>query len=230
MQTFSRRGVVRAAALGAAAVTIAKPYLAFGQAAGPFTQPPLPFKEDALAPYISAQTVGLHYGKHHKAYFDNLNKFTVGTPYAGMKLEEVMKASAGKPDDVRIFNNAGQAWNHIVYWDQFKPGGAKAPSGKLAAAIDKDLGGFQAMKDKLTEASVGVFGSGWGWLAQDGDKLTIMSTPGGDNPVAKGKRALLGVDVWEHAYYLDYQNRRPDHVKAVLDNLVNWDYVRDRMA
>jgi superoxide dismutase, Fe-Mn family len=230
MQGISRRGIVRGAAVTAAAISISKPYLAFGQAAGPFTQPPLPYKEDALAPTISAQTVALHYGKHHKAYFDNLNKLVAGTPYATMQLEEVMKASVGKPEDVRIFNNAGQAWNHILYWEQFKPGGGKAPSGKLAAAIDKDLGGFQACKDKLAEVATGVFGSGWGWLVQDGDKLTIVGTQNGDNPNAHGKRALLGIDVWEHAYYLDYQNRRADHVKAALEHLVNWDYVRDRMA
>jgi Fe-Mn family superoxide dismutase len=233
MQHFSRRDLVIGAAVTGTALFAAPSILRAQTAAapaGPFRQPALPFKDDALAPTISAQTVALHYGKHHASYFTNLNKLTENTPYAGMKLEEVMVKAATVPADVKIFNNAGQAWNHIVYWDQFKPGGARQPSGKLAAAIDADLGGLQKLKDSLVETGNNVFGSGWAWLVLDGGKLSVQGTAGGDNPDARGKKALLGIDVWEHAYYLDYQNRRGDHLKAVLDNLINWDVVRDRMA
>jgi Fe-Mn family superoxide dismutase len=202
----------------------------FARAAAPFEQPKLPFAEDALAPSISAQTVNLHYGKHHAAYFKALNELVPNRPYADMTLEQIVKATANKDDDRKVFNNAGQAWNHIFYWDQFKPGGAKAPKGKLLEAIDRDLGGVDKFKADLITASTGVFGSGWAWLVHDNGKLTLSGTQGGDSPFARGKTPLLGIDVWEHAYYLDYQNRRADHVKAVLDNIVNWDVVADRMA
>jgi Fe-Mn family superoxide dismutase len=202
----------------------------FARAAAPFTQPKLPFAEDALAPSISGQTVNLHYGKHHAAYFKTLNELVPGTRYADMSLEEVVKASATSEADRKIFNNAGQAWNHIFYWDQFKPGGAKAPTGKLLQAIESDLGGMEKFKTDLVSTAGGVFGSGWAWLVQDGGKLSLAGTPGGDSPFARGKTPLLGIDVWEHAYYLDYQNRRPDHVKAVFDNIINWDVVAERMA
>jgi superoxide dismutase, Fe-Mn family len=174
--------------------------------------------------------VGLHYGKHHASYFTMLNTLTRGTPFADMSLEQVVVASA-TPEHRKIFNQAGQAWNHIVYWEQMRPGGAKAPGGRLAQMIERDLGGVAKMKEDFVKgATSDVFGSGWYWLAMDGDKLVLTGTSNGDNPLAHGMRTLMGVDVWEHAYYLDYQNRRADHVKAVLDNLINWDYVAERMA
>ncbi|MGQ4274350.1 superoxide dismutase [Terrihabitans sp. B22-R8] len=227
---FSRRTLLAGASAGLAlsAMPLAAPRLA--RAAAPFQQPKLPFAEDALAPSISAQTVNLHYGKHHAAYFKALNDLVPNRPYADMTLEEVVKASAQKDDDRKIFNNAGQAWNHIFYWEQFKTGGAKAPQGTLLQAIERDFGGLDDFKTKFTAAAGDVFGSGWAWLVHDNGKLTLSGTPGGDSPFARGKTPLLGIDVWEHAYYLDYQNRRPEHVKAVLDNIVNWDVVAERMA
>jgi superoxide dismutase, Fe-Mn family len=210
-----------------AAGGIAMPNLA--RAARPFEQPKLPYAEDALAPTISGKTVNLHYGKHHKSYFDALNRLSEGNKYADMDLEEVVRESVKSADDRQIFNNAGQAWNHIFYWEQFAPGGAKEPGGALAQAIERDFGGTAKMKEEIGKAAGGVFGSGWAWLVHDGGKLTIEGTPGGDSPFARGRTPLLGIDVWEHAYYLDYENRRPEHVKAVLDSIVNWDVVAERM-
>jgi Fe-Mn family superoxide dismutase len=232
---LDRRGLLLnagTAALVAAAGggLIAAPRIARAADAGPFKQPPLPYAENALAPTISAQTVGLHYGKHHASYFGALNTMTQGTPMAGMSLEQVVVASATSPEHQRLFNQAGQAWNHILYWDQMRPGGAKAPAGMLAQMIDRDLGGFPKMKEDFVKGATAQFGSGWYWLIRDGDKLALTGTSNGDNPMAHGKRVLMGVDVWEHAYYLDYQNRRADHVKAVLDNLINWDFVADRLV
>jgi superoxide dismutase, Fe-Mn family len=224
---LDRRSVLIGAGAGLVVSTIGMPSIARG--AAPFRQPDLPFAEGALAPVISPQTISLHYGKHHAAYFKNLNELVNGTPYAEMALGEIVKASRGKDGDKKIFNNAGQAWNHIFYWEQFTPGGAKAPGGELLAAIDRDLGGIDKMKADLVKAAGDVFGSGWAWLVLDGDKLALAGTPGGDSPFAAGKTTLLGIDVWEHAYYLDYQNRRADHVKAVLDGIVNWDVVAGRM-
>lgn len=225
---FTRRALLIGAGAGLAASAVGLPHIA--RAAAPFPQPDLPFAEDALAPVISARTVNLHYGKHHAAYFKNLNELVAGKPYAEMNLAEIVRASRDKAEDRKIFNNAGQAWNHVFYWEQFKPGGAKAPVGDLLAAIDRDLGGLDKMKADFTKAAGDVFGSGWAWLTLDGSALKIETTPGGDSPFAAGGTPLLGVDVWEHAYYLDYENRRTEHVKAVLDGIVNWDVVAARMT
>jgi Fe-Mn family superoxide dismutase len=198
-------------------------------APGPFVQPKLPFAESALAPTISAETVGLHYGKHHKAYFDTLNKLVPGTPYESMTLAEVVvKAAAAK--DTAIFNQAGQAWNHDLYWEQFTPGGPKAPQGQLAAAIADAFGDQPGLVKATTEAAGKVFGSGWVWLVADAGKLSLVGSSSADSPFAHGGQPLFGIDVWEHAYYLDYQNRRPDHVKAVLETIVNWSIVSDRLG
>lgn len=196
--------------------------------AGPFKQPPLPFQDAQLAPTIGARTVFLHYNRHHASYYANLNTLTKGTKYESMKLPEIIVEAASDADR-RIFNNAGQAYNHELYWEHLKPGGAKAPGGKLAEMINAAFGSFDAMKTKLQGDATGVFGSGWGWLAQEGDKLVIVTTAGGDGPLTKKMTPLLGLDVWEHAYYLDYENRRGDHLKAVLDNIVNWDVVASRL-
>ena len=196
----------------------------------PFSLPELPFDENALAPTISAQTVGLHYGKHHAAYFNMLNTLSEGTDFADMELENVVKGSFGNADTQKVFNNAGQAWNHILYWNQMQPGGADEPTGRLASMIDGAFGDMDSFKDQFTTAAVGVFGSGWCWLVEEDGGLAIMGTPNAENPLAHGKHALMGVDVWEHAYYLDYQNLRANHVKAVLNNLINWDFVADRLS
>ena len=186
----------------------------------PFSLPDLPFDENALAPTISAQTVGLHYGKHHAAYLNMLNTLSEGTDFADMELENVVKGSFGNTDTQKVFNNAGQAWNHILYWNQMQPGGSDEPTGRLASMIDGAFGDMDSFKDQFTTAAVGVFGSGWCWLVEEDGGLAIMGTPNAENPLAHGKHALMGVDVWEHAYYLDYQNLRADHVKAVLNNLI----------
>src|SRR5215467_4255501 len=212
--------VAGAAGLFGRSTTLAEPQAP----AGPFVQPPLPFLDPELAPTISSRTVALHYGKHHGSYYANLNTLTKDTKYETMKLPEVV-VEANQEIDRRIFNNAGQAWNRELYWQQFTPGGAKAPSGRLSQMIDGVFGSVDAMKAKLKTDSAAVFGSGWGWLAQDGDKLTIITTSGGDGPLTKNLTALIGIDVWEHAYYLDYENRRADHIQAVLDNIINWDVV-----
>ena len=226
-----------AAALAAtAAVRIPRPAMAQtavqptpAAPSGPFKQPPLPFKEDALAPTIGAETVGLHYGKHHKAYFDALNKLAAGTSYEAMTLAEVVVKSA-TAKDAAVFNQAGQAWNHNLYWEQFTPGGPKAPQGRLADAIGESFGDQAALVKATTEAAGKVFGSGWVWLVADAGKLELVGTSNADSPFAHGGQPLFGIDVWEHAYYLDYQNRRADHVKAVLETLINWSVVSDRLG
>jgi superoxide dismutase, Fe-Mn family len=208
------------------AASLAAPRLA--RAAAPFEQPPLPYAEDALAPAISARTVGLHYGKHHAGYFTKLNERVQGTPYADMTLEEVV-AESGKADDQEIFSQAGQAWNHILYWDQFA-GGPVAPEGAFAEAVERDFGGLDALKEAIGTEAGKVFGTGWVWLVDDGGTLALAGMEDAGNPVPEGRRTLMGIDVWEHAYYLDYENRKAEHITAVLNNLVNWQFVGERMA
>ena len=235
MPKINRRAFVATAA----AATLATPYLAQAQAqvpppaatppaAGPFKQPPLPFAEAALAPAIGARTVALHYGRHHASYYTNLNNITKDTPYASMALPKLV-VEANKDKDRRFFNNAGQAWNHELYWEMLTPGGARAPEKRLLELISVTFGSLDEMKSKIVASAAIVFGSGWTWLAQDGGKLEIMNSAGGDGPLTSGKTALVGIDAWEHAYYLDYENRRPDHVRAVLDNIINWDVVASRL-
>ena len=195
-----------------------------------FTLPPLPFADGALAPVISANTLGFHYGKHHKAYVDNLNKLVAGTEFESATLEKIIKETAGKADKAGIFNNAAQVWNHTFYWNCLKPGAGGKPAGKIAQMIESDLGGYDKFKTDFAQACVTQFGSGWGWLVADAGKLRIMKTPNAENPLSKGQTALLTIDVWEHAYYLDYQNRRPDHVNAVIDKLLNWDFAAENLA
>jgi Fe-Mn family superoxide dismutase len=197
-------------------------------AKGPFQQPPLPFKEGDLAPFIGARTVALHYLRHHASYYNTLNAITPDTKYAKMKLEQII-VEGQHDDDKRFFNNAGQAWNHEQYWAMMKPGGAKMPSGRLAQLIYDNFGSLNDLKNKMILSSANVFGSGWTWLVQDISRLSVVNTSGGDGPLTSGKNMLFGIDVWEHAYYLDYENRRPEHVKAVLEHLVNWDVVASRL-
>jgi Fe-Mn family superoxide dismutase len=195
-----------------------------------FTLPPLPFAEGALAPVISANTLGFHYGKHHKAYVDNLNNLVKGGEFEGQSLEAIIKATAGKADKAGVFNNAAQVWNHTFYWNCLKPNGGGKPTGKIAQMIDSDLGGYDKFKADFAQTCVTQFGSGWGWLVAEGGKLKLVKTPNAENPMVKGQVALLTIDVWEHAYYLDYQNRRPDHVNAVIDKLLNWDFAAQNLA
>lgn len=214
-------------ALGAAALAAASMAPAVSRAAAPFTQPPLPYDEGALAPQISARTVGLHYGKHHKAYFDKLNTLVPGTPYEAMTLEEVVKASA-KEGKKTVFNQAGQAWNHVLYWEQFK-GGPAAAEGRFADAVQQHFGGADGLVQAFGKEADTVFGTGWVWLSFHDGKLVLKGYEDAGNPLPDGHVPLVGIDVWEHAYYLDYENRKAEHIKAVLTGRVNWKAAGDRL-
>jgi len=192
--------------------------------------PPLPYAQDALAPVISAETLSFHYGKHHKAYVDNLNKLVAGTELAELPLEAVIKAVAGKPDKVGVFNNAAQIWNHTFFWNSLKPNGGGAPTGAVAKGIDAAFGGFDDFKKEFANAAMTQFGSGWAWLVADRGHLKVVKTPNADTPLTMGQTALLTIDVWEHAYYIDYRNRRADFVAAVIDKLLNWEFANANLA
>ena len=194
-----------------------------------FELAPLPYAEDALEPVISARTMQFHHGKHHKRYVDTLNELIAGTPLEKADLTEIIQEAAKDKEKQKIFNNAGQVWNHDFFWKCMKPGGGGAPTGDLARRIDQDFGGFDQFKREFAAAANNHFGSGWAWLVLDNGKLKAISTPNAVPPMVQGQKALLTCDVWEHAYYLDYQNRRPDFVQAFLDKLVNWDFVAQQM-
>lgn len=186
--------------------------------------PELPYAKDALAPYLSAETIEYHYGKHHAAYVANLNKLIVGTEFENLPLEEIIKKSSGA-----IFNNAAQTWNHTFYWNCLAPNAGGEPTGALAEAINKAFGSFAAFKEKFTATAVGTFGSGWAWLVKNPDgSLAIVSTSNAGCPLTEGKKPLLTCDVWEHAYYIDYRNARPKYVEAFW-NLVNWTFVASNL-
>ena len=187
------------------------------------TLPPLPYAKDALAPAISANTLEFHHGKHHAAYVNNLNNLAKGKPYETMSLEDIIHAS-WENKDAGVFNNAAQVWNHTFYWNSMSPGGGGKPTGDIASMIDRDFGSFEKFAEEFKNAGATQFGSGWAWLVLDGGKLKVMKTPNAELPLTSGKTALVTMDVWEHAYYLDYQNRRPDYIGTFLDKLVNWDY------
>lgn len=196
-----------------------------------FEQPPLPYAMDALEPYgMKAETFEYHYGKHHKAYVDNLNKLTEGTDLATMPLEEVIKAAYKDSAKQGIFNNAAQVWNHTFFWSCMKPAGGGAPTGDLAARIDKDFGSFDQFKEEFSNAAATQFGSGWAWLVDDNGTLKVTKTPNAVDPIVEGQKPLLTLDVWEHAYYIDFRNARPAFIKNFLDRLVNWDFAAQNLA
>ncbi len=192
--------------------------------------PPLPYADNALEPVISANTIGFHYGKHHRAYVDNLNKLTAGTEFADLPLEKIIAAAAGKPDKTAIFNNAAQTWNHTFYWNSLKPKGGGEPPAVLKQKIEASFGTLDACKKELAAAAMGQFGSGWAWLVLEGGMLKVVKTGNADNPLAAGLKPLLTIDVWEHAYYLDYQNRRADYLNAVLEKVINWDFAAENIG
>jgi Fe-Mn family superoxide dismutase len=197
----------------------------------PFTLPPLPYPYDALEPHIDAKTMEIHHTKHHQAYVNNLNAAIEKAPeLAGKSLDDLMRGINSVPEAVRtaVRNNGGGHWNHSMFWELMGPGKGGEPSGKLADAIKSAFGDFAKFKEQFAAAAAGRFGSGWAWLISDGGKLSITSTPNQDNPLMDGKKAILGLDVWEHAYYLKYQNRRPDYVTAWW-NTVDWDAVAKRL-
>lgn len=195
-----------------------------------FSLPQLPYAQDALEPHISANTFSFHYAKHHQAYVTNLNKLLEGNDLAGKTLEEVVIASAGDATKAGIFNNAAQVWNHTFYWHSMKPNGGGAPTGAIAAKINEDFGSYDKFREEFTAAATTQFGSGWAWLVLENGKLKITKTGNAETPFTKGQITLLTIDVWEHAYYLDYQNKRPDYIGTFLDKLVNWDFANANLA
>jgi superoxide dismutase, Fe-Mn family len=199
-------------------------------AASPVVLPPLPYPENGLQPVISANTISFHYGKHHRAYVDNLNKLVAETEFADMPLEKIITSTAGKADKASIFNNAAQVWNHTFYWKSLKPNGGGKPPAALLQILGDSFGSFEAFVKELTNAATTQFGSGWAWAVKDGSKVKVMKTPNAEVPLTQGVKPLLAIDVWEHAYYLDYQNRRADYVAAVLDKLINWEFAFDNYA
>jgi Fe-Mn family superoxide dismutase len=191
---------------------------------GPFQLPPLPWDPAALEPVVSARTIEFHYGKHHRTYVTKLNELVAGTRFADLPLEQVIQETASGEENRKLFNNAAQTWNHTFFWNCLKPGGGGKPSGKLASRIDSDLGGYDGFRENFAKAAIECFGSGWAWLVDRGGKLEIVATSNAGTPITAGATPLLTIDVWEHAYYLDYQNRRPDFTHGVIDKLLNWDF------
>ena len=193
--------------------------------AAPFTLPALPYEQNALEPYISANTLSFHYGKHHQAYVNNLNNLVSGKEFGDQSLENIIKNTAGKADKAGIFNNAAQVWNHTFYWNSLSPKGGGEPKGALADKIKAAFGSTENFIKEFTQAGMTQFGSGWAWLVKDGDSVKLTKTPNAENPMSQGQgTALLTLDVWEHAYYLDYQNRRNEYLEAAIKNLINWEF------
>jgi superoxide dismutase, Fe-Mn family len=195
-----------------------------------FTLQPLPYAESALEPVISARTLRLHYGKHYKGYVDTLNHLVAGTPFADMTLAQIVLSTAKDPEHATIFHSAAQAWNHAFYWRSLSPTGGGIPPAALKVRIDSTFGHLEALKEELRTAATTQFGSGWAWLVLDGAKLRVVKTDNEENPLIADMKPLLTIDVWEHAYYLDYQNRRADHVNKVLDKLINWDFAAENLG
>ena len=190
-----------------------------------FELPALPYAQDALAPTISAETMEYHYGKHHQTYVDNLNKAVAGTADENASLEDIIMKAEGA-----LFNNAAQVWNHTFFWNCLSPNGGGQPTGAIADRIAADFGGYDAFRAQITDAGLTQFGSGWAWLVEKDGKLAIMKTPNADLPMKHGAKALCTIDVWEHAYYIDYRNARAKFIEVVLDNLINWDFVNANLA
>ncbi len=190
-----------------------------------FELPALPYARDALAPTISAETMEYHYGKHHQTYVDNLNKAVAGTADENASLEDIIMKAEGP-----LFNNAAQVWNHTFFWNSLSPNGGGQPTGAIADRIAADFGGYDAFRAQITDAGLTQFGSGWAWLVEKDGKLAIMKTPNADLPMKHGAKALFTIDVWEHAYYIDYRNARAKFIEVVLDKLINWDFVNANLA
>jgi Fe-Mn family superoxide dismutase len=196
----------------------------------PIVQPPLPYAQNALNWVISSNTLAVHYGKHHKAYVDTANKLIVGTEYADMSLEQIVRSSAGTTEHAAIFNSAAQAWNHGFYWQSLRPKGGGEPPAELKRLMIESFGSVERCKEELANNAAGQFGAGWAWLIEDQGKLKVVKTSNAHTPIEQGQNPLLTIDVWEHAYYLDYQNRRLEHVNAVLDKLINWEFALENLG
>jgi Fe-Mn family superoxide dismutase len=195
----------------------------------PFTLPPLPFAANALEPHMSANTFSFHHAKHHQAYVTNLNNLIAGSEFEKLTLEEIILKSAGDASKAGIFNNAAQVWNHTFFWHSLSPQGGGAPSGDLAQKIESSFGGLDKFKEQFKAAATSQFGSGWAWLVEEAGELRITKTGNAETPLTKGQKPLLTLDVWEHAYYLDFQNRRPDFVDSFLNHLVNWEFAAQNL-
>lgn len=228
---FSRRDMLMGSVAMMAASSGARAQSgATAAAAAPFSLPPLPWADNALAPVISANTIGFHYGKHHRTYLDNLNKAVTGSAMASQSLEQIIRSTYGKADQVGVYNNAAQTWNHTFYWNSLRPNGGGEPPAALKQRIEASFGSVENCRKELATAATSQFGSGWAWLVLDGQKLAVMKTGNADSPLIAGKKPLLTIDVWEHAYYLDYQNLRAGYVNAVLDKLINWGFAADNLG
>jgi Fe-Mn family superoxide dismutase len=228
---MNRREFLKSAATGAAFLATVKPVQLFSLekgASSPYVLPPLPYGESALAPYISAKTISFHYGKHHKGYADKYNDMIKGTPMADQTLEKVIQGAAESKSP--LFNISAQIWNHTFYWNSMHPNGGGAPIGKIKEKIQDSFGDEKKFREEFAKQSVGLFGSGWVWLVEEGGKLKIVPTKDADTPIVHGQKPLLTLDVWEHAYYLDYQNKRKDYVEAYLDHLVNWSFAEKNLS
>lgn len=224
----SRRGFFRVTA--GTVLLLAESKIA--AAAARFELAALPYSDNSLAPVISGNTLNFHYGKHHKTYIDNTNKLISGTRFADMQLEEIITVTAKDPENIPLFNNAAQVWNHNFYWRSLSPKGGGEPPSALKAKMEESFGGVEECKKELADKAINQFASGYAWLVVDkGDegKIRAVNTSNADNPLTKGQKPLLTLDVWEHAYYLDYQNRRADHVKAVLDKIINWRFASENL-
>ena len=194
-----------------------------------FELPSLPYASDALAPYMSSETLDFHHGKHHQTYVTNLNNLVKDTDMRDSSLEEIVVKSSKDPSMAGIFNNAGQHWNHILFWQCMKPNGGGSMPSELESRITSDLGGIDQFKEAFIQAGITQFGSGWAWLAIDNGKLVVTKSPNASNPLVDGMKPILGCDVWEHSYYIDYRNKRPDYLKAFLDSMVNWEFVASQL-
>lgn len=221
IKEMDRRIFLTALGLGGAYLALGPAASALAGAKEPFSLPELPWAQDALAPHLSAKTIGIHYGKHHAGYVKKLNKAVAGSKWAELPLEKLIKATFGQPG---IYNNAAQIWNHTFYWKSMKPGGGGDPTGKLAVRIREEFGSVPAFKTLFAKAAATQFGSGWAWLVEEKGKLKITASSNADTPLSHNQKPLLCIDVWEHAYYLDYQNNRAAYIKAFLDKLINWDF------
>ncbi|MFN7144750.1 MAG: superoxide dismutase [Myxococcota bacterium] len=219
-----------AAVLATPSILVSPAFAADAPPTGPLKLPPLPYPDTALAPVVSQNTLSFHHGKHHKAYVDNGNKALANSPLAARPVTEIIKATYNKPDQTAIYNNVAQAWNHDFYWQSMRPGGGGAPKGRIAEKLQSDLGGYDAFREAFTKAATGRFGSGWAWLVSQNGKLAVVDTGNADTPLTAGQTPLLVIDVWEHAYYLDWQNKRADYVGAWLDKLVNWEFAEKNLG
>jgi len=234
---LSRREFLKGTLAGSALLAMSAAGLPLGSQAWaaeperpPFKLPPLPYPQDGLAPAISPRTIEFHYGKHHQAYVNNTNSLVEKTEFATATLEEIIKKTAGNPERAGLFNNAAQVWNHTFYWKSMKPGGGGLPTGVLAKKLEATFGSFDNFKKEFANGAATQFGSGWAWLVVDGAALKVVKTANADTPLAHDQVPLLTIDVWEHAYYLDYQNRRGDYIAAFLDRLVNWDFAAANLS